>query len=97
MGIRIVAVYSDADNGAPHALAADQAIAIGPAPAAQSYLVIDKVMAAARESGADAIHPGYGFLSENGAFARACGLRSLSHARGGSRAHAGAGNSPVRV
>jgi len=72
MGIESVAVYSDADAGAPHVLAAQQAVAIGPAPAVQSYLSIPKLIAAARTSGADAVHPGYGFLSENAAFAEAC-------------------------
>ncbi|HEV8028013.1 MAG TPA: acetyl-CoA carboxylase biotin carboxylase subunit [Stellaceae bacterium] len=72
MGYRTVAVYSDADRHAPHVAAADQAVPIGPPQAAQSYLAIDKIIAAARRSGADAIHPGYGFLSENADFAAAC-------------------------
>jgi acetyl-CoA carboxylase biotin carboxylase subunit len=71
-GIETVAVYSDVDRLAPHVLMADQAIAIGPAPAAQSYLVIEKIIQACRDSGADAVHPGYGFLSENEDFADAC-------------------------
>src|SRR3569623_630314 len=71
-GIETVAVYSDVDRLAPHVQMADHAIAIGPAPAAQSYLVIDKIIAACKESGADAVHPGYGFLSENEDFADAC-------------------------
>ncbi|NUR55535.1 MAG: hypothetical protein HOQ29_13905, partial [Acidobacteria bacterium] len=72
MAIESVAVYSDADAGAPHARAADYAVRIGPAPAAESYLKIAAVIDAARRTGADALHPGYGFLSENAALARAC-------------------------
>ena len=72
MGIRSVAIYSDADAGAPHARLADGATRIGPAPARESYLDVDRVIAAALATGAQAIHPGYGFLSENPALARAC-------------------------
>ncbi|TQN44001.1 acetyl-CoA/propionyl-CoA carboxylase biotin carboxyl carrier protein [Blastococcus colisei] len=72
MGIRSVAVYSDADAGALHTRLADVAVPIGPAPAAQSYLSIERVLEAAVGTGAQAIHPGYGFLSENVEFARAC-------------------------
>src|ERR1041384_3918100 len=71
-GIETVAVYSDVDRRAPHVQLADYAIGVGPAPAAQSYLVIEKILAACRASGADAVHPGYGFLSENEDFAEAC-------------------------
>jgi 3-methylcrotonyl-CoA carboxylase alpha subunit len=70
MGIATVAVYSDADARALHVRQADEAVPIGPAPAAQSYLVGAKIIAAARQTGADAIHPGYGFLSENADFAQ---------------------------
>lgn len=72
LGIRSVAVFSDADAGAPHVREADVAVRLGPAPAAQSYLDAEAVLRAARETGAQAIHPGYGFLSENADFARAC-------------------------
>jgi propionyl-CoA carboxylase alpha chain len=70
MGIKTVAVFSEADRNALHVRFADEAIAIGPPPSAQSYLVMDKILGAAKQTGADAIHPGYGFLSENEDFAR---------------------------
>ncbi len=69
MGIKTVAVYSEADRNAMHVRYADEAVCIGPPPSAQSYLVMDKIIDAAKKCGADAIHPGYGFLSENAAFA----------------------------
>jgi 3-methylcrotonyl-CoA carboxylase alpha subunit len=71
LGVRTIAVYSDADAGAPHVREADLAVHIGPAPARDSYLLAEKLLAAARQSAADAIHPGYGFLSENADFAEA--------------------------
>ncbi|CDZ41498.1 Propionyl-CoA carboxylase, alpha subunit, partial CDS, partial [Neorhizobium galegae bv. officinalis] len=71
MGIKTVAVYSDADAEALHVRMADEAVHIGPAPSSQSYIVIDKILEAIRSTGADAVHPGYGFLSENAAFAQA--------------------------
>jgi propionyl-CoA carboxylase alpha chain len=64
MGIKTVAVYSDADRNAMHVRMADEAVHIGPAPSAQSYLVIDRIVEACRSTGAEAVHPGYGFLSE---------------------------------
>ena len=72
MGIATVAVYSDADAGAPHVRLADESVRLGPAPAAESYLKAELILAAAKATGADAIHPGYGFLSERESFALAC-------------------------
>ncbi|WP_429818661.1 acetyl-CoA carboxylase biotin carboxylase subunit [Ensifer sp. B1-9] len=71
LGIATVAVYSDADRDAMHVRIADEAVHIGPSPSAQSYIVIDKIIDAIRKTGADAVHPGYGFLSENASFAEA--------------------------
>ena len=77
MGLRTVAVASEIDRDAPHARFADECVVIGPAPAAESYLSVDAILDAARATGADAIHPGYGFLSENAEFARACEAAGL--------------------
>ena len=71
MGVATVAVYSDADRNAPHVEMADERVGIGPGPAAESYLVIERIVGVARETGAEAVHPGYGFLAENAHFARA--------------------------
>src|SRR4029079_10491934 len=71
MGITTVAVYSEADSRAPHVLMADEAVLIGPPPAAQSYLLADRIIEACKATGADAVHPGYGFLSERESFRKA--------------------------
>jgi acetyl-CoA carboxylase, biotin carboxylase subunit len=78
MGVRGVAVYSDADRAALHVRLADEAYHIGPSPSRESYLVIEKILGVARDAGCDAIHPGYGFLAENPALARACGSESIT-------------------
>ncbi|MFO0506041.1 MAG: biotin carboxylase N-terminal domain-containing protein, partial [Chryseotalea sp.] len=72
MGIETVAVYSEADRQALHVRFADEAVLIGPPPSSESYLKMDKIIQAAKETGADAIHPGYGFLSENEDFSQLC-------------------------
>jgi acetyl-CoA carboxylase biotin carboxylase subunit len=77
LGIRAIAVYSEADAGAPHVRDADDAVLIGPAPARESYLSIDRIVDAARNRRAEAVHPGYGFLSENWRFAEACEAAGL--------------------
>ena len=78
LGIATVAVYSDADAGARHVRMADEAVRIGPPAARESYLCAEAILEAARRCGAQAVHPGYGFLSENEDFAAACAL-SLIH------------------
>ena len=77
MGIATVAVFSEADAGALHVAMADEAVAIGPPPARESYLKGEAILAAAHETGAEAIHPGYGFLSEHAEFADACGAAGV--------------------
>lgn len=72
LGYQTVAVFSDADRASPHVALADEAVHIGATPAAESYLSVNAILVAARKSGADAVHPGYGFLSENAGFAQAC-------------------------
>ena len=78
MGVRTIAVYSDADANAYHVAEADEAVHIGPAAAAESYLRPEKIIEAAKLTGAEAIHPGYGFLSENAAFVEACAEAGIS-------------------
>ncbi|MBC7168598.1 acetyl/propionyl/methylcrotonyl-CoA carboxylase subunit alpha [Phenylobacterium sp.] len=78
MGIATVAVYSDADRDALHVQMADEAVAIGPAPSAQSYLVMDRIVQACKDTGAEAVHPGYGFLSENKAFQQALAAEGIA-------------------
>ena len=77
LGIRTVAVYSDADRDALHVETADEAWRLGPAPASRSYLDIERLIAVAAASGADAVHPGYGFLSENPDFVEACAAAGI--------------------
>ncbi len=77
MGIATVAVYSEADQNALHTEMADEAVGIGPAPSSESYLVIDKILAACKQTGADAVHPGYGFLSENKEFSEALSAEGI--------------------
>ncbi|HAN24801.1 MAG TPA: acetyl/propionyl-CoA carboxylase subunit alpha, partial [Microbacterium ginsengisoli] len=86
LGIRSVAVYSDADAGAPHVREADEAVRIGEAAAARSYLSIDALIAAAQVTGAQAVHPGYGFLSESAAFGAACAAAGIVFIGPGERA-----------
>ena len=86
MGIKTVAVYSEVDRRAPHVLFADEAVCLGPAPSSESYLKGDKIISFAKELKVDAIHPGYGFLSENAAFAAAVAAADITFI--GPREHA---------
>ena len=99
LGLSPVAVYSEADRHAPHVLAADAAVCVGPAPARESYLNAEALLAAARETGADAVHPGYGFFSENAAFAEAVQRRGprLGRARRRTRSRRWATSSRARA
>ena len=81
MGLRTVAVYSEADRNSLHVAMADDAVLLGPARARDSYLNVERVIEAARQTGAEAIHPGYGFLSENAEFAEACAKAGLDAIR----------------
>jgi propionyl-CoA carboxylase alpha chain len=92
MGIKTVAVYSDADKDAMHVAMADEAVHIGPAAAAESYLVIDKIIAACKQTGAEAVHPGYGFLSEREAFAEALAANKITFIGPNARAIAAMGD-----
>ena len=95
MGIKTVAVYSEADRAALHVLEADQAVCLGPSSPAESYLDMGKIIAAARQTGAQAIHPGYGFLAENPAFAERCEQEGLVFIGPNSRAIRDLGNKTV--
>ncbi|WP_255934131.1 biotin carboxylase N-terminal domain-containing protein [Kordiimonas sp. SCSIO 12610] len=86
MGIKTVAVYSDADADALHVEMADEAVHIGPPAAAESYLVADKILQAAKDTGAEAIHPGYGFLSERASFVEAVEAAGITFIGPGARA-----------
>ena len=92
MGIASVAVYSEADRASPHVQAADEAVCIGPAPATESYLHVESLLAAARRTGAQAVHPGYGFVSESAEFARAAADAGLCFIGPGPEAMAAVGN-----